>query len=108
MNRIKTDICIIGGGSGGLSIAAGAVQMGAKVVLLEGHKMGGDCLNYGCVPSKALIASAKQAYAMSHGAKYGVGEVEPSVDYAAAKDHEEIGHEVHGVRSIPTGSRSRY
>jgi len=87
MNRIKTDICIIGGGSGGLSIAAGAVQMGAKVVLLEGHKMGGDCLNYGCVPSKALIASAKQAHAMSHGAKYGVGEVEAQVDYAAAKDH---------------------
>ncbi len=87
MNRIKTDICIIGGGSGGLSIAAGAVQMGAKVVLLEGHKMGGDCLNYGCVPSKALIASAKQAYAMSHGAPYGVGEVEAQVDYAAAKDH---------------------
>ncbi len=87
MNRIKTDICIIGGGSGGLSIAAGAVQMGAKVVLLEGHKMGGDCLNYGCVPSKALIASGKQAYAMSHGAKYGVGAVQAQVDYAAAKDH---------------------
>ncbi|MDP5085711.1 MAG: FAD-dependent oxidoreductase [Yoonia sp.] len=87
MNRIKTDICIIGGGSGGLSIAAGAVQMGAKVVLIEGHKMGGDCLNYGCVPSKALIASAKQAHAMSHGAKYGVADVEPQVDYAAAKDH---------------------
>ncbi len=87
MNRIKTDICIIGGGSGGLSIAAGAVQMGAKVVLLEGHKMGGDCLNYGCVPSKALIASAKQAYAMAHGEKLGVGEVAPKVDYAAAKDH---------------------
>ncbi|MFT7107933.1 MAG: pyruvate/2-oxoglutarate dehydrogenase complex dihydrolipoamide dehydrogenase (E3) component [Yoonia sp.] len=87
MNRIKTDICIIGGGSGGLSIAAGAVQMGAKVVLLEGHKMGGDCLNYGCVPSKALIASAKQAHAMSLGAEYGVGEVEAQVDYAAAKDH---------------------
>jgi len=46
--------------------------MGAKVVLLEGHKMGGDCLNYGCVPSKALIAAAKQAHAMAHGAKYGV------------------------------------
>ncbi|WP_375254492.1 dihydrolipoyl dehydrogenase family protein [Yoonia sp.] len=87
MNRIETDICIIGGGSGGLSIAAGAVQMGAKVVLIEGHKMGGDCLNYGCVPSKALIASAKQAHAMSNGAKYGVGEVAAQVDYAAAKDH---------------------
>lgn len=87
MNRIKTDVCIIGGGSGGLSVAAGAVQMGASVVLLEGHKMGGDCLNYGCVPSKALIASAKQAHAMAHGAKYGVADTAPSVDYAAAKDH---------------------
>ena len=87
MNRIKTDICIIGGGSGGLSVAAGAVQMGAKVVLLEGHKMGGDCLNYGCVPSKALIASAKQAYAMSHGAALGVADEQATVDYAAAKDH---------------------
>ncbi|MEO9863785.1 MAG: FAD-dependent oxidoreductase [Yoonia sp.] len=87
MNRIKTDICIIGGGSGGLSVAAGAVQMGAKVVLLEGHKMGGDCLNYGCVPSKALIASAKQAYAMSHGAALGIADEQARVDYAAAKDH---------------------
>jgi len=87
MNSIKTDICIIGGGSGGLSIAAGAVQMGAKVVLLEGHKMGGDCLNYGCVPSKALIASAKKAYAMSHGGELGVADAKAKVDYAAAKDH---------------------
>ncbi|MGY6696261.1 MAG: dihydrolipoyl dehydrogenase family protein [Roseinatronobacter sp.] len=59
MNRINTDICVIGGGSGGLSVASGAVQMGARVVLIEGHKMGGDCLNYGCVPSKALLAQAK-------------------------------------------------
>lgn len=86
MNHLKTDICVIGGGSGGLSVAAGAVQMGAKVVLLEGHKMGGDCLNYGCVPSKALIASAKQAHAMQ-GAGLGVSPVSPQVDYAAAKDH---------------------
>ncbi|MBR2574238.1 MAG: FAD-dependent oxidoreductase [Loktanella sp.] len=87
MNRITTDICIIGAGSGGLSVAAGAVQMGARVVLIEGHKMGGDCLNYGCVPSKALIASAKQAHMMRHGAPYGIGAVAPAVDYAAAKDH---------------------
>jgi pyruvate/2-oxoglutarate dehydrogenase complex dihydrolipoamide dehydrogenase (E3) component len=59
MSHIKTDICVIGGGSGGLSVAAGAVQMGARVVLIEGHKMGGDCLNYGCVPSKALLSQAK-------------------------------------------------
>lgn len=87
MKRIKTDILVIGAGSGGLSVAAGASQMGAKVVLLEGHKMGGDCLNYGCVPSKALIASAKAAHAQSHSAAYGVANMVPQVDYAAAKDH---------------------
>jgi len=87
MNRIKTDICVIGGGSGGLSVAAGAVQMGAKVTLLEGSKMGGDCLNYGCVPSKALIAAAKAAHARTEGAAFGVADQTPVVDYAAAKDH---------------------
>ena len=104
MNRIKTDICIIGAGSGGLSIAAGASQMGAKVVLLEGHKMGGDCLNYGCVPSKALIAAGKQAYSMAHTGDLGVGAVEPVVDYAAAKDH------VHNVIETiaPVDSQERF
>jgi pyruvate/2-oxoglutarate dehydrogenase complex dihydrolipoamide dehydrogenase (E3) component len=87
MNKIKTDILIIGAGSGGLSVAAGAVQMGADVTLLEGHKMGGDCLNYGCVPSKALIASAKAAYGQRHSAQYGVADAAGAVDYAAAKDH---------------------
>jgi pyruvate/2-oxoglutarate dehydrogenase complex dihydrolipoamide dehydrogenase (E3) component len=87
MKRIETDILVIGAGSGGLSVASGAVQMGARVILLEGHKMGGDCLNYGCVPSKALIASGKAAYAQAHAAQYGVANVVPDVDYAAAKDH---------------------
>ena len=86
MERIETDICVIGAGSGGLSVAAGAVQMGARVVLIEGHRMGGDCLNYGCVPSKALIAAAKQAHAMGAGGPYGVAPAEARVDYAAAKD----------------------
>ncbi len=87
MQRLKTDVLVIGAGSGGLSVAAGAVQMGARVVLLEGHKMGGDCLNYGCVPSKALIASGKLAYAQEHSAPYGVANTSAQVDYAAAKDH---------------------
>ncbi len=87
MEHIKTDILILGAGSAGLSVAAGAVQMGAEVVLLEGHKMGGDCLNFGCVPSKALIAAGKQAYAMRHGEKFGVASVVPDVNYASAKDH---------------------
>ncbi|MBQ0765392.1 MAG: FAD-dependent oxidoreductase [Sulfitobacter litoralis] len=87
MNRIKTDLLIIGAGSGGLSVAAGASQMGADVVLLEGHKMGGDCLNFGCVPSKALIATGKAAYGQQHSAQFGVTNAGGEVDYAAAKDH---------------------
>ena len=84
---LTPDLCVIGGGSGGLSTAAGAVQMGASVVLLEGGKMGGDCLNYGCVPSKALIAAGKHAHAMTSGANFGVKPVAPEIDFAKAKDH---------------------
>lgn len=87
MQDIKTDLLVIGAGSGGLSVAAGASQMGASVVLLEGHKMGGDCLNFGCVPSKALIASGKAAYGQAHSGIYGVADQAPAIDYAAAKDH---------------------
>ena len=94
MDRIEVDLCIIGGGSGGLSVAAGAVQMGASVVLIEGGKMGGDCLNYGCVPSKALIASGKAAHAMGAGVPYGIAAAEAKVDFGASKDH---------VRSVIAG-----
>lgn len=87
MTRITTDICIIGAGSAGLSVAAGASQMGARVVLLEAEKMGGDCLNAGCVPSKALIAAAKHAHAMTTGGPFGIAPVTPQVDFAAVKDH---------------------
>lgn len=87
MKHIKTDVLVIGAGSGGLSVAAGAAQMGADVVLLEGHKMGGDCLNFGCVPSKALIATGKAAYGQQNSAQFGVADAAGSVDYAAAKDH---------------------
>jgi pyruvate/2-oxoglutarate dehydrogenase complex dihydrolipoamide dehydrogenase (E3) component len=62
MQNIRCDLCVIGGGSGGLSVAAGAAQMGAQVVLFEGHRMGGDCLNTGCVPSKTLLSAAKAAH----------------------------------------------
>lgn len=85
MPTIKTDLCIIGAGSGGLSVAAGAVQMGARVVLIEGAEMGGDCLNAGCVPSKALLAAAKAAHA-AEGGRFGVSS-RAEVDFAAAKDH---------------------
>ena len=58
---LTPDICVIGGGSGGLSVAAAAAAFGVPTVLIEKHKMGGDCLNTGCVPSKALLAAAKRA-----------------------------------------------
>ena len=85
--RITVDLCIIGAGSGGLSVAAGAAQMGARVVLIEAHKMGGDCLNYGCVPSKALIAAAKAAQTHRSSAPLGIADHEPKVDYAAVMAH---------------------
>jgi pyruvate/2-oxoglutarate dehydrogenase complex dihydrolipoamide dehydrogenase (E3) component len=84
---LTPDLCVVGAGSGGLSLAAGAVQMGASVVLIEGGEMGGDCLNYGCVPSKALIAAAKHAHAMGSGAAFGVAPVAPQVDFAAVMAH---------------------
>ena len=84
---IQADICVIGAGSGGLSVAAGASMMGAKTVLIERHKMGGDCLNYGCVPSKALIAAAKTAHAMRHSQRFGIKKHEPEIDFAAVHDH---------------------
>lgn len=86
MPRIETDICVIGAGSGGLSVAAGAVQLGARVVLIEAGEMGGDCLNAGCVPSKALIAAARAAEAQRRGFR-GVAAVEPQVDFGTVKDH---------------------
>ena len=87
MEELRTDICVIGAGSGGLSVAAGAVQMGARVVLIEAGEMGGDCLNAGCVPSKALIAAAEAAAAQRGAARFGVGAVEPAVEFGAVKDH---------------------
>ncbi|MEO3427564.1 FAD-dependent oxidoreductase [Pelagibius sp. CAU 1746] len=84
---IEADICVIGAGSGGLSVAAGASQMGARVVLVEKGKMGGDCLNYGCVPSKALIAAAAAADKVRHAGRFGVNGHEPAVDFPAVRDH---------------------
>lgn len=84
---LSTDICVIGAGSGGLSVAAGAVQMGARVVLVERGKMGGDCLNTGCVPSKALLAAAERAHAVRDCASFGIQANEPVVDWQAVNRH---------------------
>ncbi len=86
-DEIAADLCVIGAGSGGLSVAAAAAAFGQKVVLIEKHKMGGDCLNYGCVPSKALIAAGRRAHAMRTAREFGVSSVEPQVDHRAVHEH---------------------
>ncbi len=87
METLKTDICIIGAGSGGLSVAAGARAFGSSVVLIEKGKMGGDCLNVGCVPSKAFIAAAKKAYAYKGAEGFGIFYNRPEVDFAKIQGH---------------------
>lgn len=88
MNRHLTpDVCVVGGGSAGLVVAAGAAQLGLDTVLIERAEMGGDCLNFGCVPSKALIAAAKAAQAQRSGAAFGIAPVEPQIDFARVMDH---------------------
>ena len=87
MTERSFDLCVIGAGSGGLSTAYAASHMGARVALIEGHKMGGDCLNYGCVPSKALLAAGHAAHAMRHAGPFGVKAVEPEIDFAAVNRH---------------------
>jgi pyruvate/2-oxoglutarate dehydrogenase complex dihydrolipoamide dehydrogenase (E3) component len=81
------DIAVIGAGSGGLSVAAAAAQFGRKVILFEKGKMGGDCLNYGCVPSKALIAVAKHAYAISKSSLYGIHSMRSQIDFPKVMDY---------------------
>src|SRR3981189_578502 len=78
---LETDICVIGAGSGGLSVAAAAAGFGVPVVLIEKGRMGGDCLNYGCVPSKALIAAARRAADFATSAEFGVSAGKPTIDF---------------------------
>jgi len=68
----RYNLVVIGAGSGGLVTAAGAAGLGAKVALIEKHALGGDCLNVGCVPSKALLSAAKRVAAVKHAGEYGV------------------------------------
>jgi len=77
---LNVDICVIGAGSGGLSVAAGAAQLGARTVLIEKHRMGGDCLNTGCVPSKALLAAGHAAQRIGRAPDFGVHTAPPRID----------------------------
>ena len=95
MAEYDYDLFVIGAGSGGLVVASVAASFGVDVVLIEKGKMGGDCLNYGCVPSKALIAAGKHAQSMREAPQFGVStgvkDGSPRVNFKQVHDH------VHGV-----------
>lgn len=84
---LTPDICIIGAGSGGLVVASAAASFGVDVVLIERHKMGGDCLNYGCVPSKAIIAAGKHAQSIREAPQFGVTAGDPKVNFKKVHAH---------------------
>ncbi len=81
--RFDRNMVVIGAGAGGLVSAYIAATVKAQVTLVEAHKMGGDCLNFGCVPSKALIRSAKLAHQTRHGGHYGLADAKPVVPFPA-------------------------
>jgi pyruvate/2-oxoglutarate dehydrogenase complex dihydrolipoamide dehydrogenase (E3) component len=87
MNLLKPDLCVIGAGSGGLSVAAAAAAFGVPVVLVEKGAMGGDCLNAGCVPSKALIASGDRAAALANLEAFGLAPAQTQANYGRVRDH---------------------
>ncbi len=85
--QYEVDIAVIGAGSAGLSVAAGAAQLGVSTILVERGLMGGDCLNTGCVPSKALLAAAKAARHWHGDQALGVTYAPPTIDFAAVHRH---------------------
>ena len=102
--RLQPDICVIGAGSGGLSVAAAAAAFGVSVALVEKDKMGGECLNTGCVPSKALIAAGKRAHALADARAFGVSAGSAGIDFA------KVHHHVHDVIAAiaPNDSKERF
>jgi pyruvate/2-oxoglutarate dehydrogenase complex dihydrolipoamide dehydrogenase (E3) component len=84
---VDYDVVIIGGGSGGLVVASAAAQLHAKVALVEKDKLGGDCLWYGCVPSKSLIHAARVAYEVQHSSRFGIYTNAPEINFAQANGH---------------------
>jgi pyruvate/2-oxoglutarate dehydrogenase complex dihydrolipoamide dehydrogenase (E3) component len=82
----KFDICVIGAGAAGLSVAAGASQLGVSVALIEGNLMGGDCLNYGCVPSKSLLAASRNYHIAKNLDKFGLNSTVEKVDISLVLD----------------------
>jgi len=84
--KSRYDLVVIGGGTAGLVSAAGAASLGARVALVERDKLGGDCLYYGCVPTKTLVKSARVAHLMGRSEKYGIKSSGHEVDFPAVMD----------------------
>lgn len=121
--KFTHDVIVIGGGAAGLTAAGGCALFGLKVALIEGHKMGGECLNNGCVPSKALITAAKRAAEAREATRFGVTLAAPQIDWAGVRGHihdaiegiehhdsvetfEEMGCEVFTARATITGRQT--
>jgi pyruvate/2-oxoglutarate dehydrogenase complex dihydrolipoamide dehydrogenase (E3) component/uncharacterized membrane protein YdjX (TVP38/TMEM64 family) len=102
--RFDRNLVVIGAGAAGLVTSYIAAAVKAKVTLVERHKMGGDCLNYGCVPSKALIKTASLARQIRHSADYGLASADYKLDFAQAM--ERIAHVVREIE--PHDSVERY
>lgn len=84
---VEYDLVVIGGGSAGLLVAGVAASLKAKVALIERDRLGGDCLWYGCVPSKSLIYASRMAYEVKHAGRFGVYCQNPEIDFAKAIGH---------------------
>ena len=83
----RYDVIVIGAGAAGLTVAGGCARFGLRTVLIERGRMGGDCLNSGCVPSKALLAAAHQAQAVRDAGRFGVSAGDPVIDWLAVRAH---------------------
>jgi pyruvate/2-oxoglutarate dehydrogenase complex dihydrolipoamide dehydrogenase (E3) component len=81
------DLAILGAGSGGLTAAGFAAQLGARVALVEAHRIGGDCTWTGCVPSKALLKAAKVAHQVREASRFGIAAAPPATDMAKVRDY---------------------
>jgi pyruvate/2-oxoglutarate dehydrogenase complex dihydrolipoamide dehydrogenase (E3) component len=102
---LTPDLCVIGAGSAGLSVAAIAASLGASVVLIEKGRMGGECLNAGCVPSKALLAAARRAHDIRTAGRLGIAALEPDIEFADVQRH--VRAVVAGIAPMDSAERYR-
>ncbi|MEO9163467.1 MAG: FAD-dependent oxidoreductase [Casimicrobiaceae bacterium] len=105
MAKPEFDLAVVGGGAGGLVVAAGGAKLGAKVALIEKDRLGGDCLWHGCVPSKTLLKSARVAHTMRHANRWALASVDPKPDLARVM--ERVAGVVAGIAAHDSPERFR-